>query len=65
VPREQEQLYWQKKHWRISWYERSQLEPGMKLEGPAVIAEFSATTFVPPGWELRCDAAGNLILNRI
>jgi N-methylhydantoinase A len=32
--------------------------------GPAIICEFSATTFVPPGWRARADAAGNLLLER-
>jgi N-methylhydantoinase A len=32
--------------------------------GPAVVYEFSATTYLPPGWSARIDAAGNMILER-
>jgi N-methylhydantoinase A/oxoprolinase/acetone carboxylase beta subunit len=32
--------------------------------GPAIICEFSATTFVAPGWRARADAAGNMLLER-
>ncbi len=56
------QLHWGQKTHQMNWYERPQLVSGNKIRGPAVIAEFSATTFVPPGWELECDKVGNLIL---
>lgn len=32
------------------------------VSGPAIITEYSATTFVPPGWNGRLDAAANLLL---
>ncbi|HET9650701.1 MAG TPA: hydantoinase/oxoprolinase family protein [Usitatibacter sp.] len=32
--------------------------------GPAVITEYSATAWVPPGWSYRADRAGNLIFER-
>jgi N-methylhydantoinase A len=34
------------------------------IEGPAVIHEFSATTWIPPGWTTRADLHGNLRLRR-
>lgn len=32
--------------------------------GPAIVAEYDATCLVPPGWRVRGDAAGNLVLER-
>jgi len=34
------------------------------VQGPAVLEEQTATTFVPEGWTAAVDAAGNLILRR-
>ncbi len=43
-------------------YAREALSRGHRFTGPALVCEFSATTVVPPGWECRVDAWGNLIL---
>ncbi len=45
-----------------AFYERAGLRPGPKMTGPAIIAEYSATTFVPPGSTFRVDTAGNLLI---
>lgn len=63
-PADQRQLYWQKKFWKSSLYEREQLAVHSVIRGPAIIAEYSATTFVPPGWNLKCDKNGNLIISQ-
>jgi N-methylhydantoinase A len=34
------------------------------LPGPALIADYGSTTLVPPGWSMRLDAAGTLVLSR-
>jgi N-methylhydantoinase A len=44
-------------------YRRDRLLPGNRLEGPAVVTEYSATVFLPSGWEGRVDVWGNLILS--
>jgi N-methylhydantoinase A len=44
-------------------YRRDRLLPGNRLEGPAVVTEYSATVFLPSRWEGRVDARGNLILS--
>jgi N-methylhydantoinase A len=41
-------------------YQRQQLRSGDRLSGPAVIVEYSATTFVPPGAVVRVDDFENL-----
>jgi N-methylhydantoinase A len=43
-------------------YGRDRLSPGMRLNGPAVVAEYSSTTVVPPGFHCRVDREGNLVL---
>jgi N-methylhydantoinase A len=45
-----------------SLYERDWLRPGDALRGPCVVAEYSATTFLPPGWRARVDDWGNLVI---
>lgn len=43
-------------------YRRDYLPSGVSLPGPAVILQADSTTLVPPGFDVRVDAAGNLIL---
>jgi N-methylhydantoinase A len=43
-------------------YNREKLRAGHRFAGPAIVAEYSATTIVPPGWRARIDAFENLIL---
>jgi N-methylhydantoinase A len=45
-------------------YDRERLAIGMSFAGPAIVEQMDATTIVPPGWEARVDALGNLILTR-
>ncbi|MBV9083376.1 MAG: hydantoinase/oxoprolinase family protein [Acidobacteriaceae bacterium] len=44
-------------------YGRARLCAGDRLAGPAVVVEYSATTFVPPGSRARVDEYENLILD--
>jgi N-methylhydantoinase A len=43
---------------------RETLLPGGRLAGPAIIAEATSTTFVPPGWEAEMLPSGDLLLRR-
>src|SRR5487761_285704 len=45
-------------------YERSKLRAGNRFRGPAIVAEYSATTVVSPSWSVRVDAYGNLAMER-
>jgi N-methylhydantoinase A len=47
---------------RTPLYERDRLCPGMRFRGPAVVAEYSSTTVVPPGFTCRVDNDLNLVL---
>ena len=44
--------------------ERSQLGPDFAAVGPAVIAEYGATTVVPPHWQMRVAENAALIITR-
>jgi N-methylhydantoinase A len=43
-------------------YGRALLRPGDAFDGPAVIEQYDATTYVAPSWTARVDAFGNLVL---
>jgi N-methylhydantoinase A len=46
----------------VALYERQALRSGHTLSGPAIIAEYSATSLVPEGWRARVDAYGQIHL---
>ena len=43
---------------------RTDILPGTRIAGPAVIEEMSATTWLPPGWTLSLGAIGQMELTR-
>jgi N-methylhydantoinase A len=43
---------------------RRDLLSGQSLQGPAIVLEYSSTTWLPPGWNLEVDTWGSLILSR-
>ena len=43
-------------------YGRAQLRPGDAFDGPAVVEQYDATTYVAPSWSARVDAFGNLVM---
>jgi N-methylhydantoinase A len=43
------------------FYDRAKLRPGHRLAGPAVISEYGATSFLPPGWRARVDVFENIL----
>lgn len=47
-----------------SVFRREELSAGDRLRGPALVPEYSATTWVAPGWSARVDGWYNLILER-
>jgi N-methylhydantoinase A len=40
------------------------LSAGQRIEGPAVVEGYTATTWVPPGWTAELDPADNMVLRR-
>jgi N-methylhydantoinase A len=45
-------------------YARTGLRPGDAFDGPAVVEQYDATTYIAPGWRARVDGFGNLVLER-
>ena len=43
-------------------YDRSQLQPGATLDGPAVVTEFDSTTVVLPGYRAAVDSNFNILI---
>lgn len=41
---------------------RGSLEAGSHIAGPAIITEFSSTTFIPADWSAEIDKLGNILL---
>ncbi len=45
-------------------YPRAGLQSGDAMDGPALVTQYDAATYLPPGWRARLDGAGNLHLTR-
>lgn len=46
-------------------YRRERLKPGMRVDGPAILADANATTIVEPGWQAEVTAKDHLVLRRV
>lgn len=57
-------LHYQGKTYTAGLYLRESFKAGDKILGPAIIAELSATTLLPPHWSLSVDTHRNLRLKR-
>ena len=56
-------VYFEEVGWlETNVYDRNLLEPGMKVESPAIVEERSASTVLYPGHSLTVDQYGNLII---
>lgn len=55
-------VYFAGKWGKTPTYNREELVPGTRINGPGVIHEYSATHFIPPGFRARVDSWGNLII---
>jgi N-methylhydantoinase A len=62
LPPATHRLRWGGRWVRANAYRRAHLATGAAVRGPAVIAEFSATTLVPPGWRAAVHPSGHLVL---
>jgi N-methylhydantoinase A len=43
-------------------FQRASLKKNSRYRGPAVVTEYSATTYIPPGMKFNMDAAGSLVV---
>ena len=62
--KEQRHVYFNKRFVPTAIYDRSRLNPGDVVEGPAVIEQLDSTTVVWPAQQARVDPYRNLILDR-
>jgi N-methylhydantoinase A len=62
APSRTERVYLNERAVPVSVYERHELKPGNRLEGPAIITEYSSTTLVPSRFKLEVDAWLNLVI---
>jgi N-methylhydantoinase A len=51
--------------WQAAVVRRDELRVGSELAGPAIIDEQTATTVAPPGWIVRIDQIGTLLLTHV
>jgi N-methylhydantoinase A len=61
-PRDFVMAYFDGRKVKTAVYQREVLLPRMKFRGPAIVAEYSATTLIPPGARVIVDSFGNLII---
>jgi N-methylhydantoinase A len=45
-------------------FPRAELQPGVRITGPAIVAEDETSTLVAPGWNASLDGSGYLTLSR-
>ncbi|MGH7471164.1 MAG: hydantoinase/oxoprolinase family protein, partial [Longimicrobiales bacterium] len=60
-PSGREMVGWRGSTVQAARYARETLAAGQRVSGPAVITEYSSTTWLPPGWNARVDRMGNLV----
>ena len=60
----QQDVVFDGKVYSTNFYQRESLRPGYRIEAPAIITEFSATTVVPPNFSVVVDGYGNLVMHR-
>ncbi len=56
------EIWWRGRTYRAAMHARGSLRSGRAIAGPSVVSEYSATTFIPPGWGGRVDPSRNLVL---
>jgi N-methylhydantoinase A len=57
-------VWWRGRRLKANLFSRIDLGPGTRVKGPGLVSEYSATTFLPPGWTGVVDKGGNLLLRR-
>lgn len=60
VPAERRQILYGGREHEVSVYRRSDLAPGVRMAGPAVVTQYDTTIFVTPGFRFWVDTWGNV-----
>ena len=45
-------------------FDRTTLQPGVRISGPAIVTQYDTTTVLPPGWRLSVGATRSLIAEK-
>ena len=48
----------------VACYQRRQLEPGNRIDGPCLVLQYDSTLLLEPGWTAQVDPFGNLLCER-
>jgi N-methylhydantoinase A len=62
LPEQTMELTFYERTRKTALYRRDNLRAGDVFSGPAIVAEYSATTLIPPDWEARVDSYSQLLL---
>ena len=62
VPISRHRVYLKDRWAALPIFSRDQLAPGSRFSGPALVVEYSATHFIPPGFKVDVDPRGNLLI---
>ena len=57
-------IYFPETGWseQVPVFERTSIAEGQRVEGPAIVDEWTTTVVVPPRWNATADGLGNLII---
>jgi N-methylhydantoinase A len=55
-------VFAQRRWQTVKKYRREDAGAGSTITGPAIVVEYSSTTFVAPGWGATVDSQGNLVM---
>ena len=61
---DRQNLHFHGEDYTASVYTRSLLNPGAKIDGPALILDYESTTLLPPEYSLEMDGFSNLVICR-
>ena len=58
-------MYAAGEHRDAAVYNRDDLPPGVKVDGPAVVIDANATTVIEPGWQAEITARDHMVMTRV
>jgi N-methylhydantoinase A len=62
-PHDSFETFFARKKIRAAVYRREELSAGSRLRVPCIVTEYSATTLIPSGCQVRVDLLGNMIID--
>ena len=66
LPSQTRKVYWRGLGWDdCPIFKRSEVQIGVKVDGPAIFEEYGSTVVVPKNWFVTLDAYGNLKLEKV